>query len=109
MYVQFPDFETFTNVAVCPSNSGLEGCYIADASENETIYQKCIQDTFSYFPYLPGHFYFVYPCKNGVQLRPIKFKTENELFQHLKAYLGKPLKNVTFLTPASYLHHSNLK
>ena len=88
MYVQFPNFEGFTNVAVCPSSSGMEGCYIADASENLTMYQKCIQDTFSYFPYLPGHFYFIYPCKNGKQLRPTKFKTENELFEHLKAYLG---------------------
>ena len=94
MYVQFPDFETFTNVAVCPSASGMEGCYIVDASENDTNYQKYIQDTFSYFPYLPGHFYFIYPCKNGKHQRPTKFKTENELFQHLKSYLGMSLKKL---------------
>ena len=88
MYVQFPDFKTFTNVATCPSASGMEGCYIADASENQTVYQNLIQDTFSFLPYLPGHLYFIYPCRSGNQLKPTKFKSEEELFQHLKAYLG---------------------
>ena len=104
MYVQFPNFEGFTNVAVCPSSSGMEGCYITDASENSTIYQKCIQDTFSYIPYLPGHLYFIYPCKNGKQLRPTKFKTENELLEHLKAYLGKPLKQCDISTHSPLQH-----
>ena len=88
MYVAFPNFQTFTNVATCPSASGMEGCYIADASENQTDYQNLFQDTFSFLPYLQGHLYFIYPCRSGIQLKPTKFKSEEELFQHLKAYLG---------------------
>merc|ERR1711911_219197 len=32
--------------------------------------------------------YFIFPCRSGNQLQPTKFESEEELFQHLKAYLG---------------------
>ena len=89
MNILFPNFKNFDNVAICPSDSGMDICFVmtggsglyGDFSSINTGTVTCMQ-------YFPGYMYVFYgnSDKGAPSNRAMKFRSERDLHDYLKEF-----------------------
>ena len=91
MNIQLPVFASFTNFAICRSDSlKTTGCYVINAGLKKISDELISDGTYTYLPFVPGHLYFMYRG-NGKKVDQVKsFQSEVDLRAHLLEYYGTP-------------------
>ena len=91
MYIKFPNFKTFANIAICPSDSGKDEFHVIDCGEGVFFDFANLSDgTVTCIPYRPGHMYVMYRGKDGEDVSAYVFKSEFEMKEYFKQYYGVP-------------------
>ena len=91
MYIKFPNFKTFANIAICPTDSGKDEFHVIDCGEGVFFDFANLSDgTVTCIPYRPGHMYVMYRGKDGEDVSAYVFKSEFEMKEYFKQYYGVP-------------------
>ena len=89
MFIKFPNYKTFANIAICPTDSGKDEFHVIDCGEGVFIDFVSLSDgTSTCIPYRPGHMYVMYRGKDGEDVCAYVFKSEFEMKEYLKQYYG---------------------
>ena len=80
MFIKFPNYKTFANIAICPTDSGKDEFHVIDCGEGVFIDFVSLSDgTSTCIPYRPGHMYVMYRGKDGENVSAYVFKSEFEM------------------------------
>ena len=80
MFIKFPNFKSFNNFAICPSDSGKDEFHVIDGGRNVYFdFSKLLDGTATCVPYYPGHMYVMYKGKDSENLCSYRFQTEVDL------------------------------
>ena len=91
MFIKFPNYKTFANIAICPTDSGKDEFHVIDCGEGVFIDFVSLSDgTSTCIPYRPGHMYVMYRGKDGEDVCAYVFKSEFEMKEYFKQYYGVP-------------------
>ena len=91
MFIKFPNYKTFANIAICPTDSGKDEFHVIDCGEGVFIDFVSLSDgTSTCIPYRPGHMYVMYRGKDGEDVSAYVFKSEFEMKEYFKQYYGVP-------------------
>ena len=89
MFIKFPNYKTFANIAICPTDSGKDEFHVIDCGEGVFFDFANLSDgTVTCIPYRPGHMYVMYRGKDGEDVCAYVFKSEFEMKEYLKQYYG---------------------
>ena len=91
MFIKFPNFKSFNNFAICPSDSGKDEFHVIDGGKAVYFdFSKLMDGTATCVPYYPGHMYVLYKGKDTEDLCSYRFQTEVDLKKYLTLYYGTP-------------------
>ena len=119
MFIKFPNFKSFNNVAICPSDSGKDEFHVIDGGKAVYFdFSKLMDGTATCVPYYPGHMYVMYKGKDSEDLCSYRFQTEVDLKKYLTMYYGTPhisgacLQNIPLILQGEFpelLHFENFE
>ena len=101
MRVIIPNFKKFDNVAICPSDSGMDiFCVVTGGSGLYIDFSSISTGGVSCMEYLPGYMYVFY--SNGDNVAPssgaVRFNCEREMKDYLVNFYGTPHVSGGYLT-----------
>ena len=101
MRVIIPNFKNFDNVAICPSDSGMDiFCVVTGGSGLYIDFSSISTGGVTCMEYLPGYMYVFY--SNGDNVAPssgaVRFKSEREMKDYLVRFYGTPHVSGGYLT-----------